>query len=424
MSGMINMFTLPNGLRVAHQQDSATAMVALNLLYNTGARDEDENLTGMAHLIEHLMFSGSAHVSDFDGELQRAGGTSNAWTSNDFTCFYELVPAVNVETAFRIESDRMLSPAISQRNLDIQRSVVIEEFKQQCLNRPYGDMSHYLRDLAYRHHPYRWPVIGLTPEHLQRVTLDDVQRFFSDHYSPSNAVLAVTGNISAVRCRELCEKWMGDIPSRPVAPRSYPREPGFDATRRQEVTGHVPFTAITLAWPMASYGTMGYYAADAITDVLSNGRSSRFERGLLNGSVLFNELDASIMGAEEEGLLMVNARLNVAGEAAEQEAVELIDGELHRILTEGGRVTAYELERAKNKYESQYTFGMLHYAQRASVIAQAVMHGEQVGDTVKAYRSLTVDDINDTAARMFAPVTPRVELIYRPVTGPGSNRQA
>ncbi|MDE6450636.1 MAG: insulinase family protein [Muribaculaceae bacterium] len=225
MTGQVTSFTLANGLRVVHQQDSATAMVALNLLYNTGARDEDPELTGMAHLIEHLMFSGSANVPDFDGELQRAGGSSNAWTGNDFTCFYEILPAVNVETAFRIESDRMLSPAISRRNLDIQRSVVIEEFKQQCLNRPYGDLSHYLRSLAYRVHPYRWPVIGLEPGHLERVRLQDVLDFHDRHYSPSNAVLAVTGNITLDRCRELCERWMADIPARPVAPRLYQAEP-------------------------------------------------------------------------------------------------------------------------------------------------------------------------------------------------------
>lgn len=411
---MITTFTLANGLRVAHQQDSATAMVALNLLYDTGARDEDENLTGIAHLIEHLMFSGSANVSDFDGELQRAGGSSNAWTSNDFTCFYELIPAVNVETAFRVESDRMLAPSITQRNLDIQRSVVIEEFKQQCLNRPYGDMSHHLRRLAYEAHPYRWPVIGLTPGHLQQVTLDDVRHFFDDHYSPSNAVLAVTGNITADHCRELCEKWMAEVPSRPVKPRLYPREKPPVSTRRLTVEGHVPFTSLTVAWPMSRYGTPRYYAADAITDILSNGRSSRFERRLLNGSRLFNELDASIIGAEEEGLLMVNARLNIAGEDAEREAIRLIDEELGRFSMSDGCVTPHELERAKNKYESQYTFGMLHYAQRAATIAMAVMHGEQPGDTVKAYRSLSPGFVNDVAVSMF-DLMPRFELVYRPV---------
>lgn len=404
-------FTLPNGLRVIHQQDSATAMVALNLLYNTGARDESPELTGMAHLIEHLMFSGSAHVDDFDGELQRAGGMSNAWTGNDFTCFYEILPAINVETAFRIESDRMLAPAISRHNLDVQRSVVIEEFKQQCLNRPYGDMSHYLRTLAYKLHPYRWPVIGLEPEHLERVTLDDVREFFDRHYSPSNAVLAVTGNITAERCRELCERWMTDIPVRETAPRLYPAEPLPESPRVVEAGGRVPYTAITIAYPMDAYGTVGYRAADAITDVLSNGKSSRFERGLLTTTNLFNELDASILGSEEPGLLMINARLRDTGAEAEMRAIRAIDGELQRLVDDG--VTEHELQRAKNKYESQQLFNNLHYASRANNLAMAMMHGEQPGDNVSAYRALTTADINDTARRILDPAR-RLTLTYRP----------
>lgn len=411
MTGQVTSFTLANGLRVVHQQDSATAMVALNLLYNTGARDEDPELTGMAHLIEHLMFSGSANVPDFDGELQRAGGSSNAWTGNDFTCFHEILPAVNVETAFRIESDRMLSPAISRRNLDIQRSVVIEEFKQQCLNRPYGDLSHYLRSLAYRVHPYRWPVIGLEPEHLERVRLQDVLDFHDRHYSPSNAVLAATGNITLDRCRELCERWMADIPARPVAPRLYQAEPLPDSPRELTAGGHVPYTAITLAWPMDGYGTVGYRSADAITDVLSNGRSSRFECGLLKNSDMFNELDASIIGSEEPGLLMVNARLRDKGPEAEARAIEAIDRELERLVTDG--VTEHELERAKNKFESQHTFGNLHYVNVAGTLAMEAMHEEKPGDSVVSYRALTKTDI-DTHARMILNPSRRMTLIYRP----------
>lgn len=420
MTVTTDTFTLPNGLRVIHQQNSATAMVALNLLYNTGARDEDPGLTGMAHLIEHLMFSGSAHVSDFDGELQRAGGMSNAWTGNDFTCFYEILPAVNVETAFRIESDRMISPAISQHNLDVQRSVVIEEFKQQCLNRPYGDMSHHLRRLAYTCHPYRWPVIGLTPEHLQRVELRHVLDFYHSHYSPSNAVLAVTGNITAERCRELCHKWMADVPARPVAPRLYPAEPLPDGPRHLEAAGRVPHTAITIAYPMDAYGTPGYFAADAITDVLANGRSSRFERQLLTRTDLFNEIDASITGSEEPGLLMVSARLRQNTPEAERRAVEAIDRQLRLLVDDG--VTEHELQRAKNKYESQHTFNNLHYANRANALAMAVMHNEKPDGHIELYRSLTTAALNDTARSILSPDR-RLTLIYRPLysaTVPGA----
>lgn len=404
-------FTLANGLRVIHQQDSATAMVALNLLYNTGARDERPRLTGLAHLIEHLMFSGSAHVADFDGELQRAGGVSNAWTSNDFTCFYEMLPAVNVETAFRIESDRMLAPIITPANIDVQRSVVIEEFKQQYLNRPYGDLFHHLRSLAYSVHPYRWPVIGVSPEHLERVTAADVSEYFADHYSPSNAVLAVTGNISAERCRELCERWMADIPSRPVKPRTYGPEPMPDGGRELTVSGHVPHTAVTRAYRMDAYGTRRYYAADAITDILSNGKSSRFERELLHNE-LFTELDASILGSEEPGLLIIDARLSTNGDDAERRAIEAIDRLIDHLVTNG--VTDHEVERAKNKYEAQYTYSNIHFARRASTLALAVMHGEEPGDTVRTYRSITRGEIEETARTLFIPDN-ACTLIYRPI---------
>lgn len=405
------LFTLPNGMRVIHQQDSAAAMVALTVLYNTGARDEDPSLTGLAHLIEHLMFSGSAHVDDFDGELQLAGGTSNAWTSNDFTCFYQIVPAVNAEIAFRLESDRMLAPAIGQENLDVQRSVVIEEFKQQCLNRPYGDMSHHLRALAYDNHPYRWPVIGSEPSHLERMTLEDVQSFFNRCYSPSNAVMAVTGNIDLDSCQRLALKWMGDIPSRPLPERHFTPDPLPVVPRLAEVTGKVPFTAITLAYPMDRYGTTAYYAADAISDILANGRSARFYRNLLLGTNLFTEIDASILGSEDPGLFLINARLRDNSPEAEARAIQAIDSEIEKLVTDGA--TAHELQRAKNKFESNYTFSNLLYSHRGQTLATEVLHGEQPGECVTRYNALTLDDISTNARSLFNPLH-RSTLIYRP----------
>ena len=205
-------FELGNGLRFVHNYDGNTAMVAVNVLYNVGARDERGDLTGLAHLFEHLMFGGSVNIPDFDGAIERAGGKNNAWTSNDFTNFYDILPAQNAETAFWLESDRMLSPSFADRTLEVQRSVVTEEFKQQCLNRPYGDLSHHLRKLVYTAHPYSWPVIGKTPEHIARVTPQDTREFFFSHYAPNNAVVAVSGNITAEETRRLAEKWFGDIP--------------------------------------------------------------------------------------------------------------------------------------------------------------------------------------------------------------------
>lgn len=406
----INRFTLPNGLRVIHKQDSATAMVALNVLYNTGARDEDPDMTGLAHLIEHLMFAGSANIPDFDGELQRAGGSSNAWTGNDFTNYYIVIPAVNVEIAYRAESDRMLQPCITQSKLDTQRSVVIEEFKQQCLNRPYGDIAHYMRAMAYRVHPYRWPVIGLTPEHLTRVTLDDVNAFHDRNYSPSNAVLAVTGNITFERCRELCYKWFADIPSRPFAPRQYPIEPLPTSTGVTHAAGNVPYTSLLMTYPMDRRGTTAYYAADAITDVLSNGPSSRFELLQRTLNDTFLELDASILGSEDPGLLMINAKLTCDDDNAINIAVQHIDSQIDKLLNDS--ITEAELQRAKNKYESNNKFGQLHYVKQALNLAMSELHNENPDASVEKYKDLTTCDVVGTAREIFNP-NHRNILIYK-----------
>ena len=414
MVSEVTHFTLDNGLRVVHQQDDSVAMATLNVLYNTGARDEDPEMTGMAHLIEHLMFSGSANVPDYDGELQMAGGVSNAWTSNDFTNFYSVIPAVNVETAFRLESDRMLAPAISEENLNVQRSVVIEEFKQQCLNQPYGDLWHSLRRMAYKVHPYRWPVIGMTPEHLERVSREDVARFLERRYAPGNAVLAVTGNVSLDDTVRMARKWMGEIPARTVTPHTYQREPEVTAPRFAEVTGNVPQTAIVACWPMDRYGTQGYRSADALTDILSNGESSRFYRNLLVGTDLFSDVDASIMGSEDEGLLMVKAMLRENGAQAEAAAMRAIDDEIARLKDSG--VTQHELDRAANKFESNHLFSNLHFSQRAQTLAADTLHDEPYGSQAAVYRELTTSDLESTARDLLVPEK-KMTLIYRPANG-------
>ncbi len=406
-------FTLDNGLRVAHSSDPSTAMVAVNILYDTGARDESPALTGIAHLFEHLMFGGSANVADFSAEIEAAGGSDNAWTSNDFTNFYEILPAQNVETAFWVESDRMLAPSLDSHTLDVQRNVVIEEFKQQCLNRPYGDMAHYLRQMLYGDsHPYGWPVIGKEPAHVASVTVDDARRWFYDHYGPDNAVLAVAGNISFEEVERLAHKWFGPIPSRKIAARQLPRPtfPAGEVTRRVE--GDVPQTAVVIAYPMAAYGKADYFAADTITDLLSAGRSSRFYRNLLMGEDgLFSEIDASIAGSEHEGFLMLNAKLTDQSDAAVERAISLMKAEA-AALTDG--VTDYELERCMNRFESNFYFSNLGYQQRAANLAMALYHGEDINETVSRQRRTTVDDIRRVASEMFRPGAPAATLIYMP----------
>lgn len=407
-------FTLDNGLRVAHSCDPSTAMAAVDILYDTGARDESPEQTGIAHLFEHLMFGGSANVRDFSGEVESAGGSDNAWTSNDFTNFYEVLPAQNIETAFWLESDRMLSPLLDDRTLEVQRSVVIEEFKQQCLNRPYGDSGHYLRQMLYGDsHPYGWPVIGKTPEHVASVTAEDARRWFFNHYGPDNAVLAVTGSVEFERVRDLAEKWFGPIGRRNIKPRRLPTPhfPTSDIVR--QVYGDVPQTALTIAYQMQAYGKRDYFVADTITDILSMGRSSRFYRELLmGGEGLFSEIDASISGSEHEGFLMINARLNDNSDSAVERALSAIRSQIVR-LSRPGDVSDYELQRCMNRFESTFNFTNMGYQARAENLAMALYHGEDINRVVARQRETSVDDIARVAHDLFM-ATPSATLIYSP----------
>lgn len=412
----LSRFTLDNGLRVVHSQDTSTAMVAVDVLYDTGARDESPQLTGMAHLFEHLMFGGSANIPDFDGELEAAGGTSNAWTSNDFTNFYDVVPAQNAATAFHLESDRMLALDFSPRALEVQRSVVIEEFKQQCLNRPYGDLMHRLRALLYGGaHPYSWPVIGLKPEHIEAVTEADVRRWFYAHYAPDNAVLAVTGNIGADELRELAGHWFGDIPRRNPAPRRLPR-PQFPAEPVREIMkGRVPQPMIVMAFPMAPYGTPAYFAADTITDILGAGRASRFYRRLVAGrdDGLFAAADASISGSEHEGMLMLTASLAPGTDTAGRELAAALMLAEARELAAPGNLSPRELERAFNRSESTFRFGNLSYLNLAQNLATAEMHGEDINDMLRRQRLTTIADVERTAREIFCE-SAYVQVDYLP----------
>ncbi len=411
----VGRFTLDNGLRVVYSTDTSTAMAAVDVLYDTGARDESPALTGMAHLFEHLMFGGSANVADFDAELESAGGSSNAWTGSDFTNFYDVVPAQNVATAFHLESDRMLALDFGGRALEVQRSVVIEEFKQQCLNRPYGDMMHRLRALVYGgRHPYSWPVIGLTPDHIAAVGTEDVRRWFYDHYAPNNAVLAVTGNVAAGDVRRLAEDWFGDIPRRDVAPRSMPAPEFPRADVREVMTGRVPQPMVVIAFPMDAYGTPDYFAADTITDILGAGRSSRFYRRLVaGGDGLFAAADASIIGCEHEGMLLLTASLAPGTDAAGRDAAAEAMLEQARTLAVDGGLSLRELERTFNRFEATFRLSSLSYLNLAQSLATAEIHGEDINETVARQRLTTVADVTRTARKLFFE-TPSVRLDYIP----------
>lgn len=393
-------FQLSNGLRVVHHYNPSTAVIAMDVMYNVGARDEDAHHTGLAHLFEHLMFGGSVNVDDFDKQMELAGGVNNAWTSNDFTNFYSVLPAINAETAFWLESDRMLSLAFNPHSLEVQRQVVVEEFKQNYLGRPYGDIDHLIRSLLYKVHPYRWPTIGLKPAHIETVTPDIVRDFFFKHYGPDNAVLALAGNITPERVRHLAERWFADIPPRDIAPRNLPVEPPFTCQRRLQVNRNVPASAINIAFPMVARGEPGYEEADIITDILASGVSSRF-RTLLKKHPELTGADAAISGSEEPGYLTVACRARDNGPDGAARAERIIWDELLNITSDG--ITDCELRRAINKFESRHTYGLVGMLPIAQSLAMAEMTGCDINTTVPRYKELTVERVNATARAIMRP---------------------
>ena len=397
----VNRYTLANGLRIVHNEDDSTQMVALNLLYDVGARDEDTSHTGFAHLFEHLMFGGSLHIPDYDTPVQNAGGENNAWTNNDITNYYITLPHQNVETGFWLESDRMFSLDFSPKSLEVQRQVVIEEFKQRNLNQPYGDASHLLRELAYESHPYRWPTIGKEIAHIAQATLEEVKDFFYRFYAPNNAILAVTGHISFEETIRLAEKWFGPIPARNISPRQLPAEKPQTAVRRKTVERKVPVDAIYMAFHMSNRMHPDYYVYDMITDILSNGRSSRFIQSLVQEQKLFTSIDAYISGSLDEGLLHVTGK-PVEGVSLEQ-AEEAIWKELEKMKTVP--VSEQELEKVKNRYESEQIFNNINYLNVATNLAFFELTGkaEDINEEVGKYRAVTAEQIQATSARCFVP---------------------
>lgn len=395
----INKLSLNNGLRLVHHEDRSTQMVALNIVYDVGARDEHPDHTGFAHLFEHLMFGGSVNIPDYDAPLQSAGGENNAWTNNDITNYYLTVPKSNVEIGFWLESDRMLELAFSEQSLEVQRGVVMEEFKQRCLNQPYGDVGHLIRPLAYTVHPYRWPTIGKDLSHIEHATLDEVKAFFFRFYAPNNAVLAVTGNITWEETVALTEKWFGPIPCRDVPVRNLPQEPVQTEARRQTVERAVPLDALFMAYRMCGRGHSDYYAFDILSDILSNGRSSRLTRRLVQEEKLFSSIDAYISGSRDAGLLHIN------GKPAAGVSLETAEAAVRRELTELQQtlIAGQELEKVKNKFESTQIFGNINYLNVATNLAWFELTGqaEDIDREVDQYRAVTAEQIKNVAQEAF-----------------------
>ena len=398
---MINFsrFELANGLRVIVHEDESTPMAAVNVLYNVGARDESPDKTGFAHLFEHLMFSGSANVPDFDNPIQLAGGENNAFTNNDITNFYDVVPAENMELVFWLESDRMLSLNINEQSLDVQRKVVVEEFKETCLNQPYGDAWHHISDLAFQVHPYRWPTIGKVPQHIENATLIDVQDFYQKHYRPNNAILSVAGNVTIEQVKQLAEKWFGDIPKGDIPPKDIPIEPIQKEFHQRIQQTNVPADALYLAFHGPSRNDIDYYIFDLLSDVLCNGSSSRLYRRLLKERHLFTEIDAYITGSIDPGLLIIEGkpRNGVSLEEAEAaiwEEMELLKNEL---------VSEHELQKVKNKVESTLIFSEASVLNKAINLAFFEVLGDAnlINDEVTRYQQVSTADIHRVAQQIL-----------------------
>ena len=395
----VNKYQFLNGLRLLHHADSNTRMVAINLLYDVGARDESPDCTGFAHLFEHLMFGGSLHIPDFDTALQKAGGENNAWTSNDITNYYTIVPRQNVETAFWLESDRMLGLDFSQHSLDVQKAVVMEEFKQRTLNQPYGDIPAIIRELAYREHPYRWPVIGRDISHIEKATLEDVRSFFYNHYAPNNAILAVVGDISFEEALRLSEKWFSPIEKRNIAPRCILPEPEQEAPRYKEVVRDIPSDAIVKAYHMGRRCDADYQTCDLMSDILSNGRSSRLFRRLVMEKSLFTSIDASITGDIDAGLFLINGRLNQG--VSLQQADEAIEEELGRLCRESA--SEPEISKMVHKFETGYLFSNLSYVDKAANLSyfELIDAAESIDREVEKYYRITPESLQKTAQAVF-----------------------
>lgn len=388
---VFDRFELKNGLKVIVHKDESTPIVAFNLLYNVGARDESEDRTGFAHLFEHLMFGGSSNIPNFDEPLQKVGGTNNAFTSNDITNYYITLPKDNLETAFWLDSDRMLSLAFTNKSLEVQKQVVVEEFKQNYLNQPYGDVWLLLRPIAYLDHPYKWATIGKKVEHIEEATMEEVKDFFYRYYLPNNAILSIAGNVETNEIRNLAEKWFGNIPKGNLAQRQLKKEAIQYEPRRLEVERDVPANAIYKAYKMCSRRDKDYHATDLLSDILGSGKSSRLHHSLVKKQKLFSDISAYVMGSFDDGLFIISGKLSEGINF--NEAENAITKEIDKL--KNSEIESDELNKVKNKIESTHQFSETNVLNKAMnlAISELLGNAEDVNTEVDKYLNVTANDI-------------------------------
>ena len=394
-----NRFTLDNGLRVIVHEDNTTPMAVVNILYDVGSRDENPEQTGFAHLFEHLMFGGSVNIPNYDGPLQKVGGENNAFTSNDITNYYITLPSTNLETAFWLESDRMLSLAFSEKSLEVQRNVVIEEFKQRYLNQPYGDVWLRLRPMVFKKHPYRWDTIGKNIEHIADAKIEDVKAFFKKHYNPQNAIMVVGGDVKTEQVKELAKKWFGPIPAGDKYIRNLTQEDEQHEVRRDTITAKVPVSDIYIALQMPGRREREFYAVELISDILSRGNSSRLYRTLVKDKQLFSEIHAYVFGSLDKGMFVLEGKPN-AGVAVE-EAEAAIWAEVEKLTI--AEVPLEELTKVQNKTESTMIFSEMALLDKAMNLAYFELLGdaEMFNQETEKFLAVTPGEIKAEAIKLF-----------------------
>jgi predicted Zn-dependent peptidase len=392
-------FTLQNGFRVLVHEDRSTPLIAMNILYDVGSRDEDPALTGLAHLFEHLMFGGSVNIPDFDTPLQLVGGENNAFTNNDITNYYLTIPSENIETGFWLESDRMLELDFSQNNLDTQKSVVTEEFNQRYLNQPYGDASLKIRPLAYKVHPYRWPTIGMDMDHIKNADIGQVKSFFFSHYAPNNAILALTGNIDYDLAYNLTQKWFGPIEKRAIQIRNIPAEPEQTEERILTIESDVPSTALYKVWHIGARGSKDFYTLDLITDLLAGGESGRLHTKLVREKKLFSEINAYITADLDPGLIFIQGKLMKGVDI--HHANLSVNEVIMSLLNKNG--INEEIEKVKNKFESSTVFSNTSILNKAANLSFFELLGNPglINNEVEAYRNVDHQMISKAIERYF-----------------------
>lgn len=393
-------YILDNGLQVIIRQDKSTPLAAINIMYNVGARDEKPDKTGFAHLFEHLMFGGSINIPKYDEPLEKVGGENNAFTNNDITNYYCTLPYQNIETAFWLESDRMLNLAFTPKSLDVQRNVVIEEFKQNYLNQPYGDEWLLLRPLAYKKHPYQWSTIGKEISHIRDATMEDVKSFYAKFYNPNNAVLVVAGNVDVKESLDLAKKWFGPIENRSQKYiRNLPVEPAQKKARELTVERNVPLDAIYIAYHMCNRLNEEYHVTDLISDILSNGNSSRLYQKLVKQKQLFSEINAFITGDMDRGLFVFTGKIMPGIKISDAE--EAIHEEIECL--KNNPVMEDELQKVKNKVEAALTYSEISLLNRAINLAYYDLLGDinLINRQKDKYRRVSIQNVKDTANSLF-----------------------